>query len=354
MSKIICDICGTTYPDTAEQCPICGCVRPGDVQGINRRNSDNGNTGESRYTYVKGGRFSKSNVKKRAKAQVTTTGVKPVVSGNAARGDTKSVGEGKPKGSVVLVIIAIILTLAIIGVILSFTLRFFAPIMGPDVTDPTDNTSDTQPSTQEQDLSCTKITLDTNLMIFETPHSARVLDVVTEPHNTTDVITFESSDNSVVTVNSDGKITAVGSGTATITVTCGDKVATCNIKCILPEEPTQETTEETTEEPTEETTEPVEALRLNRMDITFSYEGETWMLYDGSIPKNLITWTSDNEAVVTINEGRAVAVGYGTTKVHAEYNGEKVSCIIRCSFRSSEDSENPGVPGSGGGIGEDG
>ena len=24
MSKIICDICGTTYPDTSECCPICG------------------------------------------------------------------------------------------------------------------------------------------------------------------------------------------------------------------------------------------------------------------------------------------------------------------------------------------
>ena len=26
MNKIICDICGTTYPDTAECCPICGCT----------------------------------------------------------------------------------------------------------------------------------------------------------------------------------------------------------------------------------------------------------------------------------------------------------------------------------------
>ena len=25
MSKIICDICGTTYPSSAECCPICGC-----------------------------------------------------------------------------------------------------------------------------------------------------------------------------------------------------------------------------------------------------------------------------------------------------------------------------------------
>ena len=34
MSKIICDICGTSYPETAKQCPICGCVRPGDVQRV--------------------------------------------------------------------------------------------------------------------------------------------------------------------------------------------------------------------------------------------------------------------------------------------------------------------------------
>ena len=27
MSKIVCDICGTSYPDTAESCPICGSTR---------------------------------------------------------------------------------------------------------------------------------------------------------------------------------------------------------------------------------------------------------------------------------------------------------------------------------------
>lgn len=27
MSKVICEICGTTYQDTAECCPICGCPR---------------------------------------------------------------------------------------------------------------------------------------------------------------------------------------------------------------------------------------------------------------------------------------------------------------------------------------
>ena len=27
MSKIICDVCGTSYPDTADCCPICGCSK---------------------------------------------------------------------------------------------------------------------------------------------------------------------------------------------------------------------------------------------------------------------------------------------------------------------------------------
>ena len=63
MSKIICDICGTSYPETAEQCPICGTARPVDIQGIIP--DDEPAEPRSGYTYVKGGRFSKANVKKR-------------------------------------------------------------------------------------------------------------------------------------------------------------------------------------------------------------------------------------------------------------------------------------------------
>ena len=34
MSKIICDVCGTSYPETATQCPICGCVRSSDSVAV--------------------------------------------------------------------------------------------------------------------------------------------------------------------------------------------------------------------------------------------------------------------------------------------------------------------------------
>ena len=66
MSKIICDICGTRYPDTAEQCPICGHIREGDVQPVDDFFAMEEEPVET-YQKVRGGRFSKSNVEKRTK-----------------------------------------------------------------------------------------------------------------------------------------------------------------------------------------------------------------------------------------------------------------------------------------------
>ena len=70
MSKIICDVCGTRYPDTAEQCPICGRIR--DTAG---RTAEDvlimDDAREESYQKVRGGRFSKSNVKKRTEGGVS-------------------------------------------------------------------------------------------------------------------------------------------------------------------------------------------------------------------------------------------------------------------------------------------
>ena len=64
MSKVICDICGTAYPETATQCPICGCARD-NVTQTPAADATQKTDGEAAggYTYVKGGRFSKSNVR---------------------------------------------------------------------------------------------------------------------------------------------------------------------------------------------------------------------------------------------------------------------------------------------------
>ena len=65
MNKIVCDICGTSYAESANQCPICGCVHSGDVQRVTNEINSDGKVSTG-YTYVKGGRFSKNNVKKRS------------------------------------------------------------------------------------------------------------------------------------------------------------------------------------------------------------------------------------------------------------------------------------------------
>ena len=320
MSKIICDVCGTSYPETAEQCPICGCVRPADAAGVS------GDTEERAYTYVKGGRFSKANVRKR-------TGAAQAVAREY---------EEKEKSGKGLVITAAILLLAIIAVIAFIAFKFLMP---PSVVNKPDSTTATTVDSGE--LLCEDLKLNVSRIIFSEAGEGRMIYVETEPYNCTEEIYYESSDEEVVTVNENGKVVAVAPGEAYITVTCGDVSVICDVECAFEVESTEDTTEAT-----EETTVPVDVeLKLNRSDITFSYKGETWVIYGGEIPLSSINWSSGNENVCTIENGKVVAQGNGTTNVYAEYGDQKVSCIIRCYFNAGNSGS--GVSGNGG-VSEDG
>ena len=55
------------------------------------------------------------------------------------------------------------------------------------------------------------------------------LSAVKEPVNAAGSLNWESSNTGVATVDSTGKVTAKAQGTATITVSCGDKKATCTV-----------------------------------------------------------------------------------------------------------------------------
>ena len=56
---LICDICGTSYADTDEKCPTCGYARAFDVETFYSERPS------VPHTKVRGGRYSKKNVKKR-------------------------------------------------------------------------------------------------------------------------------------------------------------------------------------------------------------------------------------------------------------------------------------------------
>ncbi len=345
MSKIICDVCGTSYPETATQCPICGYVNSGNTQGVSGDTQDNDFSGG--YNYVKGGRFSKSNVRKRNQGKGVQPAVRNTTAAKFAQGE-----EREPKSTKGLVITAVVLMLAIIAVVAYVAVRFFGTggTRKPsdlDTSVPVSNSTTEATVSQPAVIPCESIQLDVANITFDKLNTSRMIYATPSPANTTDTITYKSDNESVATVTPDGKVTAVGSGQATITITCGKAIAKCTVASTA-EDPTADTQNTTTPS----TTESKETLRLNRQDITFKSAGDTWVLYNGNIGKTQITWSSDDPSVAKFEGGKVTAVGGGMTKVHAEYNGQKVSCIIRCTF--SGGTSKPGIDGNGGGVSEDG
>lgn len=83
---------------------------------------------------------------------------------------------------------------------------------------------------------------------------------------------------------------------------------------------------------TEAPTEPEGILSFNTYDITFRTPGESWEVYDGTLPKDTVIFSSDSEAVATFEDGIVTAVGHGTTKIHATCNDATITCVIRNVF----------------------
>ncbi len=303
MSKIICEVCGAAYPETSSRCPVCGSVRystPEPITDVVTPEREEPRTDAVRNT--------RTNVAKR-------------------RRNTK-------KDAQLVQYIAVGCALLLLLVLL-FTLLLSSCNNEEEVRPTVPTTEPTEPPTPAPtDISCIGISLDVSEVTLTELGAVSRLIVTCDPEDTTDFVSFVSSDPLVVTVTEDGELEAVGIGTAQITVTCGDMSAVCEVTCVW-------------EEATEEPTLPPETLTLNRADFTLSYKGATWQLYDGVIDVSLIKFTSDNEKVATIVDGKVTAVGGGTTKVHAEFGEQKVSCIVRCSFRDDT------TTGGNGGVEED-
>lgn len=334
MSKVICDVCGTTYPETAAVCPICGCAK----NTTEQTGADSTMQGDATaYNYVKGGRFSKSNVRKRNNSKPKET---------RRANDQKPENEGTNKG---LVIVVLVLLLAIIAVLGYIGVRFLFPEgePKPSETNPS-QTQETEPSgsgvaTNPEQIPCTEIKLSATNIELTTAGSVWMLSTEVQPKNTTDIVTFTSANPKIAAVEANGKITAVGGGETVITVTCGTMKAECKILCSFGE-------------PVDPTTTPTDppvnlpagfVLKLNRKDFTLSKEGESWTLYketDG-VKASDITWTVDDPKVATVENGKVVGVNYGDTKVYATIGDQKVSCDVRVRFKVEEkDPEAPAKP----------
>lgn len=315
MSKIICDICGTSYADTATQCPICGCVRPAQPQPIPEEEAQS-----SGYTYVKGGRFSKSNVKKRAGGEK-----KPV-----------NHDDGGKKGSAVLLVLIVLVGIILLGVILWMTGIFDGFMQGNDGA-PSTTPSPTE-ATPPNEVPCEALTIVNKQYTLAQIGDVALIDCRKIPAESTDEITFASENVDVAIVDANGKVTAVNNGTTNIVITCGNVTQLCQI--VVGDGASS-----------------VE-LVLKETVITLTKAGETFVLYEGPIPAEQITWTSDNEFIATVHNGVVTANASGPAKITATYEDQTVTCDVLCDIETGGSSggitEDGGGSGIGGGIGEDG
>ena len=79
---------------------------------------------------------------------------------------------------------------------------------------------------------CTGLTLSQSSITFSAIGATVQLTAGKTPHNTTDELTWVSSNEDTATV-ADGLVTCVGVGTTTITATCGTQSATCEVTSTL-------------------------------------------------------------------------------------------------------------------------
>ena len=140
------------------------------------------------------------------------------------------------------------------------------------------------------------------------------LNAVVKPDNATfEDVTWASSNEAVATVNEKGEVKAVAeSGTASITVTVGDKTAKCEVE-ILPEPIL------------------VKSITLDKHFTTVAV-GANATLKATVNPDNAsyykVVWESSNEKVVTVNNGVLTGVGEGFANVTATAGNRVAICKV--------------------------
>ena len=264
MSKIICDICGTRYPDTAEQCPICGHVSEGTENVVADVFDMDNVQGESRQK-VSGGRFSKSNVKKRnagtlqreeapvekakpaqkpaknpAKSSEKAPAKKPVKETREQKNEDffAEDNQNKKANAILNVRLGIVIVALLAVTAYIFTQYVLPEMKKPEPTEaPTEMATEyyTEPlETEEPTYPCDELLLEETEQMLTEYEEKWLINVKVLPENTTDTLTFTSADPLIASVDSEGCITAWAEGQTVITITCGNVQVEYEVLCLFP------------------------------------------------------------------------------------------------------------------------
>lgn len=388
MNKVICDICGTVYPDSADNCPICGSSReyalpsepaaPSGMPEYIPEDTSKGLFSSARKTVRE--EFYDADAPESDVPQDILDEERYIPFQRTA-----------PRTSMVLVSVLTVITAIFLLGTLFLYIRFMLPNRLPQTvlepsTEPTATTAVSTEETTEPTIPCESIVLISGVPEIDRIGQYWLLHVTLSPEDTTDDLLFSSSDEGIVTVTEEGRLCAVGEGEATVTITCGEAEIQCIVTVRIPDETgsTEAETEapsegeseatdpaeaaettapvaqeaalteteptetvppetvpmetvpptETTEAPTTQTEPAQVTLKLVQSDITFTKKGITYQLeLDCDLDPADVKWMTLDPKVVICRDGVITVVGSGTTRVYASYGDQEVYCVVRVNLK---------------------
>lgn len=358
MSKIICDICGTTYQDTAECCPICGCARDVAAELLGEDLLMEEVVEEPK---VKGGRFVP---KKKEIFDYDEVNAEPEEEEDEDDEDyDEEEEEEAPRHNTIVVVL---LTILIAGLLIAagfIFFRYFLPNMKAGEETMPETTAwvaETSEAAEEATVPCDYMhMLSAGVAELNTQGQQFLIHMQVRPENTTDKLIFTSGNENIATVTEDGKITAVSEGETIIYISCGKVSMECPVVVKYVEETVPPTTEapvvetiapavsEETQplgteavqtEPVPETTvaasssvNPNVVLKLKEFDIKLGVYYSVTLKLDCDLQPTDVQWSSEHPHIAKVDEkGFVTALKAGTTDIVARYGDQEVKCRVRC------------------------
>ena len=357
MSKIICDICGTTYQETAECCPICGCA-PAAAAAIL------GEEAMQEDILEVPNAAGHSVPKKKEIFDYDEVNAEPEDEDEEIEEDYDEEEEDElPRHNTLVVVL---LTILIAGLLIAAGFIFFRYFL-PNMKTAEEAQPETTVWVEETSEAATAATVPCDVMHMLSAGVAELnaqgqqflIHIQVKPENTTDQLIYTSGNENIATVTDDGKITAVSEGETIIYISCG-KVS---MECPVVVKYVEETVPPTTEDPVVESTEaamPVETqiqesekeqsdfvpettvaatsaanpnvvLKLKEFDIKLGVYYYVTLKLDCDLEPTDVEWSSEHPHIAKVDEkGVVTALKSGTTDIVARYGDQEVRCRVRC------------------------
>ena len=176
------------------------------------------------------------------------------------------------------------------------------------------------------DFTVPSTVLDMNYEDITMNHEGQTLALAIDYDLTSDQIkntVWESSDETVATVDDEGVVTAVADGTAVITASIADYTASCIVRCVNVTGNKGVNSDES-------------EYVINYEDVTLSRKGEYFQLTLKSVVGNEMpdfTWKSSDTKVATVDsKGVVTAVANGTCKITTSVGGDNFECVVRVNI----------------------